>query len=238
VADELLDPRRHAKELADDRRQAVGVAHVAHQRAGVKQPGEVRNGIPLPQRLRGDAHERSDVDLKPIVLRPIAVDVRLRLRPGAVEERDEPVMEQIEEPAQRGIAGVPQAMSGVLGDVDGHRPVGAEQAEQPDLQARRRPILAEFERRQRGRGERHVGILSKPQGLVNWTEGRTPAWLVAVQALESPQRLVEVVAIRLPRQIRQEVQSVGLVPQFGAHRLISPRLCDRNTVSVTELIDT
>ena len=40
--------------------------------------------------------ERADVDREAIVLRAIAVDVRLRLRPGAVEEREEAMMEDVE----------------------------------------------------------------------------------------------------------------------------------------------
>jgi len=58
-------------------------------------------------------------------------------------------------------------MACVLGDVNRHRPVRSEQAEQPHLQPRRRTVLAEFERGERSRGERHVGILSKAHRLVN-----------------------------------------------------------------------
>ena len=238
VADELLDRRRHAEELTDDRRQTLGVPDVPHQCSGVMEPRQIRNRVAVPQRLGSGADERADVDEKPIVVGPIAVDVRLGLSPRAVEQRDEPVMKQIEEAAQRRVAGMPQAMPCVLGEVNRQRAVRTEQTEEPDLQPRRGSILPPFERGERRGGKRHVGILSKPHGLVYGPERRAPPWLVVVQALEPPQRLVEVVPIRLPRQLCEKVQSVGLVPQVGAHRLISPRLCDRNTVSVTELIDT
>ena len=75
--------------------------------------------------------ERADVDREAIVVRAIAVDVRLRLRPGAIEQRQEAMVKEVEEPAERRIAGVPQPLARVLGDVNRQRAVRAEQAEQP-----------------------------------------------------------------------------------------------------------
>ena len=238
VADELLDRRRHAEELPDDGGQPFRVAHLAHQGAGVKELRQVGHRVAMPQRRRRDADERARRRPGSGRVRAVAVDVRLRLRPRAVEQREEAMMEEIEEPAERRIAGVPQPMARVLGDVDRQRAVRPEQAEQPDLQARRRAVLPELERGERSRRERHVGILSQSHRLVNRTERGAPARLC---------RRTDTPAAAASGRSRSDTapwpdptgsQSVGLVPQFGAHRLISPRLCDRNTVSVTELIDT
>ena len=104
-----------------------------------------------------------------MVVRPIAIDMRLCLRPGAVEQRDEPMLEQIEKPAERRIAGMAEPMPSVLRDVNRQRTIGPDQAEQPYLQARRRALLAEFDRMQRGRGEREVRVLTQPERLVDGT---------------------------------------------------------------------
>ena len=47
------------------------------------------------------ADERADVRGEAVVVWPVVVDVRLRLRPRAIEQRQEAVMEEVEEPAER-----------------------------------------------------------------------------------------------------------------------------------------
>ena len=105
VADELLDLHRHAEEMLEDVRQPFGVAHLPNERADVKELGQIRQRVAIAKRRRRHAEERADVDREAIVLRAIAVDVRLRLGPGPVEQREEPMMEEIEKPAERRIAG-------------------------------------------------------------------------------------------------------------------------------------
>jgi len=65
-----------------------------------------------------------------------------------------------------------------------------------------------------------------------------PARLRVMKTLQPPQRLVEVVTVRLLRQLRVQHHSVGLAPHCCSHLLMSPRCSDRRTVSVNELIET
>src|SRR6185503_1222031 len=188
-------------------------------------------------RLRSDAEKRSDIPGKPIVFGPIVVDVRLCLRPRTIEQCDEPVMEDIEKSAEGGVAVVAKALARVLGDVHRERAIRPEQPVKAHLESRDCTV-SRLEGRQRRRSKRQVRILAETHGLVDGPQRATPAWLVPVQTLEPPQRLIEVKTIRGPRQFGEKIYSVGLAPQCGVHRLISPRLPDRSTVSVNELIET
>jgi hypothetical protein len=238
VPDELFDLHRYAKEMLEDRAQAFRVACMTDQRADVEELGQVGNGIARAKRRRGDAEERAEIAGKAIVVRPIAIDMRLRLRPCPVEQRQEPVMEEVEEARQRPVPRLPQAVARVFRDVDRQRAVRTEQAEQVDVQPRRTAAAARLERGQRRRRERQIRILAETHRLVGRPPGVAPARLRVVHALETPQRLVEVVAVGCVRQRREERQSVGLAPHCGTHRLISPRPSVRSAVSVNELIET
>src|SRR4051812_39230264 len=238
MADEFLEPGRHTEELTDDRRQSVSIADVSNQCADMKQLCQVRYRVAVPQRSRCEANECADVGEIVILAGAIAVDVGLCLGPCAVGQRDKSMLKKVEEPAQRRIAGVTQTMAHVLGDVNRQGTIGTKQNEQPYLEARRNPLFSEPHRRQRRGRKREVRILPYPDRLVGGTERCSPARLVIVQTFEPPHRLIKIITIRFPGQVRQKCYSVGLVPQFGVHRLISPRLCERSTISVTEFIDT
>src|SRR5262249_26613202 len=104
VADELLDPRRHAEEVLEDVHQPFGIPHLADERADVEELRQVRQRVALAQRRRGHADERADIDREAIVLRPIAIDVRLCLRPRAIEQREKAVMKDVEKAAEGRVA--------------------------------------------------------------------------------------------------------------------------------------
>ena len=148
------------------------------------------------------------------------------------------MVEHVEEAAERRIAGVAQPFARVFGEVQRQRTVRAEQAEEPDLQPRRPSARCRSRTTRAAPARTTVGILAEAHRLVHRAQRFAPARLVAVQALEPPQCLIEVVAVRRRRQRGEEGYSVGLAPHCGTHRLISPRLSDRSTVSVKELIDT
>jgi hypothetical protein len=84
------------------------------------------------------------------------------------------------------------------------RTIWTKQAEEPHLQSWRRAILTELERRQWRWREGQIGILTKPNGLVDRTQRCTPTRFLIVQALDPAQRLVEVEAVRFPRDLLQE----------------------------------
>ena len=179
----------------------------------MKELREIVHRVALAKCVGSKAGERTDVHGKAVVARPIAVDVRLRLRPGSIEQRQETMVQDIEKPAERRIARMPQALARVLGQVQGQRPIRAQQAEEPHLQARRLPVVSGLERRQRRRRERQIGILAKPDRFIDRPKRSAPARLVGVQTLQPPQRLIEVVVVRLRRQRCEQRQSVGRAPQ-------------------------
>ena len=148
------------------------------------------------------------------------------------------MVEQIEEPTERGIGRVAQPFPSVLRDVKREGAIRAQQTEQPHLKTRRPSVLAGLERGKRSGRKREIGILPEPHGLIDRAQRLTPPWLGVVEALDPPQRLVKVVAVRRFGQRGQKRYRIGLAPHCGIHRLISPRLCDRKTVSVNELIET
>src|SRR5215510_1193301 len=87
VADEFFNTNGHTEELPKNGSKAFGVADLTDQRAGVKQFCQVGNRIAIAQNAWCDPNERANVRRIPIVVRTIAVDMRLRLRPGAVKQR-------------------------------------------------------------------------------------------------------------------------------------------------------
>ena len=147
------------------------------------------------------------------------------------------MMKDVEKAAERRIAGVVQPLPGIFGDVNGKRAIRAEQAEQSSLKTRRTGLRS-VERGERGRRKRQIRVLSQSNGFIDRPQRATPPWLLGVQALQSSQGLIEIVPVRRLRQSGQEVYSVGLVPHCGTHRLISPLVSERRTVSVNELIET
>ena len=99
----------------------------------MKKLGEIRQRVAFAKRRRRQPDERTDIRRETILGRAIVIDVRLRLRPRSVEQCDEPVMEDVEEAAQRRVAGLAHPLTGVLSDVQRQRTVGTKQPEQAHL---------------------------------------------------------------------------------------------------------
>jgi hypothetical protein len=207
------------------------------QAAGVKQLRHVGHGIATAARRQQQPDERRDVPRKVIIVGPIAADVRLCLRPGTIEHRQESVVKHVQKAAEGGVVCIAQPLACVLREVDRQRTVGPEQSEQSHLQPRCASRLL-LEGGQRARSESEVRILPEPDRFVGRKLGFTPARPIGEQTLDPPQRLVEVVAIWSLTQLGEERQSVGLAPACGIHRLISPRVSERSTSSVKALIET
>ena len=158
VTDELLQPRRHAEVLTKDGRQSVGISNLSDQRADMKQFRNIGDAVAVSQRSRGDADEGADVGQVMILVSPITIDVRLCLRPCAVEERKESMMKNIEEPAERAVARIAQPIARVLGQVRRQRTIRPEQPEQPHLKPWLRGARFGSKPRQGRRGRYHVNI--------------------------------------------------------------------------------
>ena len=75
--------------MLEDRSQSFGVARVADQRASVEELGEVGQRVALPKRVRRQPDERTNVRGEAVFIWTIVIDVGLRLRPRAIEQRQE-----------------------------------------------------------------------------------------------------------------------------------------------------
>jgi hypothetical protein len=139
VANELLDVDGHAEKVLENVRQPFAVPDLPDQCAHVKQLGQVGQRVAIAKRRRRHSDERPDVDREAILLQAIPIDVRLRLSPGAVEEGEEPMMQDIEKPAEGRVARMLEALARVLREVNRERSVGAEETEEPDLEPRDLP---------------------------------------------------------------------------------------------------
>ena len=135
--------------------------------------GAVGKGIAIPHRGRADAEQRSHVGHEAIGARPIAADRGLGIGPGAVEQGQDAVVEDVEEANQGRIVRVAQAVARVLGQVDGQGTVGAEHAQEVDADAWRPAVLGGVEVGQGGRREGQGGLLPKCGSAHRWG-----AWLV------------------------------------------------------------
>ena len=112
-------------------------------------------------------------------------------------------MKHVGKPRERGVARVAQPLARIFGEVQRQRAVRSEQAEQPHLQARAAVARRHVKRRERRRRKRQIGLLSEPYWLIDGAQRFAPARLVGVQALQPPQRLVEVVADTAPPPTRR-----------------------------------
>ena len=66
-------------------------------------------------------------------LRDAALDLAAalhRIDPGAIEEREDSMVKDVEEANQREVTSVARAIARIVGQVDGQRPIGAEQPEE------------------------------------------------------------------------------------------------------------
>ena len=151
-ADELLDLDRRADRGADEARQPLGPEHlVAERRRLVELLGA--------QRRRAGAGHGGEDRPHPPAAGALLLHRRGLVRPGAVEEREHPVLQRVGEVEEGGVAGRPldagrepalrQPVEDPAAEVQRHRPLRAEEPEERGRDARRRAL--------RGRGQRgHV----------------------------------------------------------------------------------
>ena len=147
-------------------------------------------------------------------------------------------MEDVQE-ALAGVVGViALAFTHVFGEVQRQWPVGAAEAEEELLEARR-PLFFSWAYRGQGcRGERAVQALAKAHRLIGQAQRMAEARQVGVFCFEPAQGLEEIVLPGLGLHGLERVHRVGRRPGLAFHRMISPRSVVRSTVSVKLLMDT
>ena len=116
---------------------------------------------------------------------------RLGVGPRAIEQRDESVMEQVGESRERRVAVLSHASPRVFGEVQWQRPVGSEDSEKPQVEARYVRARSGAEVGDRGQHGLKVGLLPEANRFVAATLRMPDARRVAVRALDVAQRSEE-----------------------------------------------
>ncbi len=147
------------------------------------------------------------------------------------------MVEDVEEALEGGVGVVALALAGVFGQVQRQRAVGAGEAEEVLLDARCAIGVVLDAGEGRG-GETAVGLLPQAQRVIGQAHGMAEARALGEFALDTAQRLEEVVVPGRGLHGREGVHRFGRRPGFARHRITSPRSVVRITVSVKLLIDT
>src|SRR5690606_3723167 len=193
-------------------------------------------GVALPRVLRrdrpgADAGEAAEIAGKARLVRPVVVHRRLGIGPGAVEQEQQAVMEDVGEAGEGGVALLLLPPPRVLGQMERQRPLRSEQAEEADPQAGGRAVrLGRRERRQIGRRKRKIWFLAEPDRLLRGAVRAAEARHIGVRPLQQAQRLQEVEPEGFGRERR--FYSRCRLPSRVGHRMISPRSSVVTTVSV------
>ena len=189
-ADELVDLRLDAKHAADRLPQARGGFDLAAEQSRIepdafRYEGLAARAVMLCRRgleglrgvegLRADADHGGHIGAEAIIFRPVGLHDGTRIGPGAEEQLDEAIVEEIEEMDEGRILGLHEGI-GFLRQMTGQRPLRAEQAEKgrddmrairrrlrsrERLGARKRPVPARRDLAQRRAGKGHPCLLAE-----------------------------------------------------------------------------
>lgn len=127
------------------------------------------------------ANQRRQIALKALVIGAVQRDGRLRIRPRAVKQQRQTMVEQIGKRAQAGVLMMINTLAGVLGHVDRQRAVRAKQAEAEDRDLMQPALFPLTHHGQRRRGKTHRRLLADAQRFKFWQ--RRAAQRIALAAL-------------------------------------------------------
>ena len=179
---------------------------LAREMPGEMQLRQVRHGVAVAQAVHAEPDQRADIEREAVLFRTIEADGRPRIGPGAIEQRQRAMVEDIGEALKGRIAMVAPPVARVFRQMQRQRAVRAEQAEEMHQQPRRVAVLLRLQCGERGRGEHDRGFLRQPHRILCRPHAVAEAWPVAILRLEPPHRLIEAV---LPRRLRELRQQLG-----------------------------
>ncbi len=243
----LVHAHGHAEEVVEDAFEALGAVHRAPEDAGRREARAVRYRVAPEQRALPVAGQRSDPAAERIVVGTIEAHRRLRLGPGTVQQRQQAVVEHVQEAHQRAIRGhAPRTLARVLGHVQRQRAVGAEQAEEALRQRGRRVPVGRREARQRRGGERQRRHLREADRVVAQPQRRAHARQARMRVLEQSHRHEEVELVRLLAQAPQQflarlvargLRGLLLRQQLGHRRGVAADLALERVERVEDVAD-
>ena len=201
----------------------------------------VRCGVPPGQLTFADTHQGAYVGGEAILVRAVQPHRRLRLRPCAVKQQQQPVVEHVGKTREAGIPMVHQPLPRIFGQVVRQGAVGAEQAEEAHLDTRLAVGRSRRNRVQCTGRKGQVRHLTQADWFVGRPARGSKARFVRKLALQPAHGVEEVVAPRLIRDALQGIGAryrIGRVPHRGLPTMMSPRVRDLTRVSVKPFMDT
>ncbi len=211
-ANEAFDANRHVEERRQDRSQSLRMPCLARQMSGEMQLGQVRHGVAVAQTVHAQSAQRPHIQCEPVLRRAVEADRRARVGPGAVEQRQRPVMEDVGEALEGRVAMVAATVPCIFRQVQRQRAIGTEQAEEMHQQPCRSSVFPWLPGGQRGRGENDRRFLRQPHRVLCRPHAAAQARPVMIARLQPPHCLIK--AVR-PRRRGDPFQQV----RFGRRRL-------------------
>ena len=153
--------------------------------------GASGDAVEVVEYRRAEAHRRPQISREPVPGRLVRLSGRLRIGPGAEEELQEAVVEEVEEPREGVVARQPTV--GLLSGRERQRALRSEESQEThkELEA---PILAPLGRLQRRGREGEIGILPERHDVVARRGAIADAWRVRVGTLHRAEERQEVEA--------------------------------------------
>ena len=87
---------------------------LAREMPGEMQLGQVRHGVAVAQAVHAEPDQRADIEREAVLLRTIEADGRPRIGPGAIEQRQRAMVEDVGEALEGRVAMVAPPVAGVF----------------------------------------------------------------------------------------------------------------------------
>ena len=128
-ADEFMHLHPHAEQAGNEIAQARCTLGGRRHQAGKAHLGHVRDAVEAAKSLAGEPDMGADIALEAVVAGAVVLGNRPHISPGAEEQLEEAVVEQVEK-ARQGVVVGAQILVGLVGQREGQRSLGTAQAEE------------------------------------------------------------------------------------------------------------
>src|SRR3984885_11466377 len=221
TADEFLDLDAGLEIAREKRAQAGDAFDPRGEQPGIGQLGEIGDRVGVAESGRSDADHRADIDAEAVLVGPVVLGDRTRVRPGAKKQSQEAALEDVDETRKRVIA-FKQPRVGFFrrgqrqGALWAEHPQEAGHEAHPSVRFNGRSFKVRV-------GKFEIRVLRDLDEFVREPARFANARFGRVFPLEATQHGEKVEAPRLGGKLRAEHQRTPLKPRRGGQRIISPR---------------
>src|SRR6185437_6215755 len=134
--DELAYLDWQSEVVGENTLERIGGTGLGREMSRPAQFGAIRSGVPRARRGRSEPEQRADIEEETVAFGPVEARSRLGIGPGPIEERDQPMLEEIDEIRERRIFPLPATLVGVLGEMQRQRAIRTEYSERVLLEPR------------------------------------------------------------------------------------------------------